>query len=119
MQSIFGTDGIRGRFNEDISYSLAYKVGYALGSISENNNPILIGRDTRVSGNILLQAITKGINASGKQFINLGICPTPAIPFLIKKEKLGSGIMITASHNPPEYNGIKIFDHNGQKFQKF
>ena len=71
MQSIFGTDGIRGRFNEDISYSLAYKVGYALGSILENNNPILIGRDTRISGNILLQAITKGINASGKQFINL------------------------------------------------
>ena len=118
MQSIFGTDGIRGRFNEDISYSLAYKVGYALGSILENNNPVLIGRDTRVSGNILLQAITKGINASGKQFINLGICPTPAIPFLIKKEKLSSGIMISASHNPPEYNGIKIFDDNGQKISK-
>ena len=118
MQSIFGTDGIRGRFNEDISYSLAYKVGYALGSILENNNPILIGRDTRISGNILLQAITKGINASGKEFINLGICPTPAIPFLIKQEKLGSGIMISASHNPPEYNGIKIFDHNGQKISK-
>ena len=118
MQSIFGTDGIRGRFNEDISYSLAYKVGYALGSILENKNPILIGRDTRISGNILLQAITKGINASGKEFINLGICPTPAIPFLIKQEKLGSGIMISASHNPPEYNGIKIFDHNGQKISK-
>ena len=66
MQSIFGTDGIRGRFNEDITYSLAYKVGYALGYILENNNPILIGRDTRISGNILLQAITNGINASGK-----------------------------------------------------
>ena len=108
MQSIFGTDGIRGRFNEEITYSLAYKVGYALGSNLENNNPILIGRDTRISGDILLQAITKGINASGKKFINLGICPTPAIPFLIKHEKLSSGIMISASHNPPEYNGIKI-----------
>jgi len=118
MQSIFGTDGIRGRFNEEITYSLAYKVGYALGSNLENNKPILIGRDTRVSGNILLQAITKGINASGKKFINLGICPTPAIPFLIKQEKLSSGIMISASHNPPEYNGIKIFDHNGQKITK-
>ena len=115
MQSIFGTDGIRGRFNKDIDYSLAYKVGYALGLTLENNNPILIGRDTRVSGEILLQAITTGINASGKKFINVGICPTPAIPFLIKKEKLSSGIMISASHNPPEYNGIKIFDHNGQK----
>jgi len=115
MQSIFGTDGIRGRFNKEITYSLAYKVGYALGLILENKNPILIGKDTRVSGDILLQAITSGIKASGKKFINLGICPTPAIPFLIRHEKLSSGIMISASHNPPEYNGIKIFDHNGQK----
>ncbi len=118
MQSIFGTDGIRGRFNEDITYSLAYKVGYALGNILDNNNPILIGRDTRISGNILLQAITNGINASGKSFINLGICPTPAIPFLIREKTFSSGIMISASHNPPEYNGIKIFDHNGQKITK-
>ena len=118
MQSIFGTDGIRGRFKKEITYSLAFKVGYALGSNLEINNPILIGRDTRISGDILLQAVTKGINASGKKFINLGICPTPAIPFLIKKEKLSSGIMISASHNPPEYNGIKIFDHNGQKISK-
>jgi len=118
MHSIFGTDGIRGVFNEEISYSLGFKVGYALGLILENNNPILIGRDTRISGDILLQAITRGIKESGKKFINLGICPTPAIPFLIKKEKLSSGIMISASHNPPEYNGIKIFDHNGQKITK-
>jgi len=118
MQSIFGTDGIRGRFNEEITYSLAYKVGYALGSTLEKKNPILIGRDTRISGDILLQAITRGINESGKKVINLGICPTPAIPFLIKKERLSSGIMISASHNPPEYNGIKIFDHNGQKLPK-
>ncbi len=118
MQLIFGTDGIRGKFNEDITYSLAYKVAYALGLNLKNNNPILIGRDTRISGEILLQAITQGISASGKKFINLGICPTPAIPFLIKKEKFSSGIMISASHNPPEYNGIKIFDHNGQKIAK-
>ena len=118
MQSIFGTDGIRGRFNQEITYSLAYKVGYALGLNLKNNNPILIGRDTRVSGDILLKGITKGIKASGKKFINLGICPTPAIPYLIKQEKLSSGIMISASHNPPEYNGIKIFDHNGQKITK-
>ena len=104
MQSIFGTDGIRGRFNEEITYSLAYKVGFALGSSLEKKSPIIIGRDTRISGDILLQAITQGINDSGKKFINLGICPTPAIPFLIKQENLSSGIMISASHNPPEYN---------------
>ena len=118
MQSIFGTDGIRGRFNKEITYSLAFKVGYALGSTLEKKNPVLIGRDTRISGDILLQAITQGLNESGKKFINLGICPTPAIPFLIKQEELSSGIMISASHNPPEYNGIKIFDHNGQKISK-
>ena len=70
MQSIFGTDGIRGKFNKEITYSLAFKVGYALGASLENKNPILIGRDTRISGNVLLQAITKGINASGKKFIS-------------------------------------------------
>ena len=118
MQSIFGTDGIRGIFNKDITYSLAYKVGFALGLIIKNNNLILIGRDTRVSGEILLEALASGINSSGKKFINLGICPTPAIPFLIKQENLGCGIMISASHNPPEYNGIKIFDHNGQKITR-
>ncbi len=118
MQSIFGTDGIRGKFNEEITYSLVYKVGYALGLTLENNNPILIGRDTRISGDILLEAIATGIDASGKKFINIGICPTPAIPFLINQEKMSSGIMISASHNPPEYNGIKIFDHNGQKIDK-
>ena len=118
MQSIFGTDGIRGRFNKEITYSLAYKVGYALGSNLENNNPVLIGRDTRISGDILLQALTQGLYESGKKFINLGICPTPAIPFLIKHQNFSSGIMISASHNPPEYNGIKIFDHNGQKISK-
>jgi len=118
MQSIFGTDGIRGKFNEEITYSLAYKVGYALGSILEKKNPIIIGRDTRISGDILLQAITQGLNESGKKFLNLGICPTPAIPFLIRQAKFSSGIMISASHNPPEYNGIKIFDFNGQKISK-
>ena len=118
MQSLFGTDGIRGVFNKEINYSLAYKVGYALGLILEDKNPILIGRDTRVSGDTLLQAITTGINASGKKFINVGICPTPAIPFLIREKKFSSGIMISASHNPPEYNGIKIFDQNGQKISK-
>ena len=118
MQSIFGTDGIRGRFNQEITYSLAFKVGYALGLTLQNNNPILIGRDTRISGDVLLHAIATGINASGQKFINLGICPTPAIPVLIKQENLSSGIMISASHNPPEYNGIKIFDQYGQKITR-
>ena len=118
MHSIFGTDGIRGRFDKELTLSLAYKVGYALGVITKTNDPILIGRDTRVSGYALLEAISTGINAAGKEFVYLGICPTPAIPFLIKSENFSSGIMISASHNPPEYNGIKIFDNNGEKIKK-
>ncbi len=118
MQSIFGTDGIRGKFDKEITYSLGYKVGYALGVITKTNNPILIGRDTRVSGQILFEAISEGINDSGKDYVYIGVCPTPAIPFLIKKENFSSGVMISASHNPPEYNGIKIFDNNGEKIKK-
>jgi len=118
MVSIFGTDGIRGKFEEEITYSLAYKVGYALGTILKNKARILIGRDTRTSGEILLEAISNGIDASGKEFINMGVCPTPAIPFLIKKEIFSSGIMISASHNPPEFNGIKIFDEEGKKITR-
>ena len=118
MQSIFGTDGIRGKFNKEITYSLAYKVGYALAAILKENAPILIGRDTRISGEILFEAISSGISAAGKEFINIGICPTPTIPFLIRKKNFSSGIMISASHNPPEYNGIKIFDYKGEKIVK-
>ncbi len=118
MKSIFGTDGIRGIFNKDITYSLAYKVGYALGLTLKSNHPVVIGRDTRVSGDILLEAISSGIKAADKEFIDIGICPTPTIPFLIKENGFCSGIMISASHNPPEYNGIKIFDKNGKKISK-
>ena len=118
MQPIFGTDGIRGIFDKEITFSLAYKIGYAIGVSLNNNGQILIGRDTRVSGKILLEALSRGINASGNVFINLGICTTPAVPFLIKKENFSSGIMISASHNPPEYNGIKIFDSKGEKIKK-
>ncbi len=115
MQSIFGTDGIRGVFGTEITYSLAFKVGYAFGVNLQNKNPVIIGRDTRISGDLLFEAISSGLNAAGIEVFNLGICPTPAIPFLIRKENFSSGIMISASHNPPKYNGIKIFDNNGEK----
>ena len=118
MQSIFGTDGIRGIFNKEITYDLAQKIGYAFGSINNNTQKVLIGRDTRVSGNLLLEALSNGLNHSGKEVINIGICPTPAIPFLVKHFKNYTGIMISASHNPPEYNGIKFFDNFGHKLNK-
>ena len=118
MQSIFGTDGVRGRFNQDIDCDLAYKIGYAFGKNTTINEPILIGRDTRTSGQLLLDAISAGINSAKKEVFDIGICPTPAIPFLIKKINSSGGIMISASHNPPEYNGIKIFNRNGIKIKQ-
>ena len=118
MQSIFGTDGVRGIFNESITYDLAQNIGYAFGNIINDSQKVLIGRDTRVSGEILLEALSNGLNASGKEVVDIGICPTPAIPFLIKLFKTYTGIMISASHNPPEYNGIKIFDQYGHKLNK-
>ncbi|MBK17093.1 MAG: phosphoglucosamine mutase [Prochlorococcus sp. SP3034] len=118
MQSIFGTDGIRGKYNKDLTYSLAYKIGYSLGKLTLKEGPILIGRDTRKSGSILMEALTRGLNSTKKEVVDLGICPTPAIPFLIRKFNFSSGVMISASHNPPEYNGIKIFDSNGKKLHR-
>ncbi len=118
MHSIFGTDGIRGIFNKEITCDLAQKIGYAFGNINKDTQKVLIGRDTRVSGDLLLEALSNGLNQSGKEVIDIGICPTPAIPFLIKKFKIYAGIMISASHNPPEYNGIKIFDHYGNKLNQ-
>ena len=118
MRSIFGTDGIRGIFNKEITYDLAQNIGYAFGALNNDIQKVLIGRDTRVSGDLLLEALSNGLNQSGKEVIDIGICPTPAIPFLIKKFKIYAGIMISASHNPPEYNGIKIFDHYGNKLNQ-
>ena len=118
MQSIFGTDGVRGIFNKEITYDLAQNIGYAFGTLNNDIQKVLIGRDTRVSGDLLLEALSNGLNQSGKEVIDIGICPTPAIPFLIKKFKIYAGIMISASHNPPEYNGIKIFDHYGNKLNQ-
>ena len=118
MQSIFGTDGIRGKFNDKLTSSLAKKVGYALGNTLIKEGSIVIGHDTRVSSKILLEAISSGLNSANKNVVDIGICPTPAIQFLVKKFNFSCGIMITASHNPPEYNGIKIFDENGKKLNK-
>ena len=118
MQSFFGTDGIRGIYNKELTYDLSQKIGYAFGIVNNDRQKVLIGRDTRLSGDLLLEALSNGLIQSGKEVIDIGICPTPAIPFLIKRFKTYTGFMISASHNPPEYNGIKIFDHHGHKLNK-
>ena len=109
MPKLFGTSGIRGIANREVTSELALKVGLALATYIENGS-FLVARDTRVSGEMIENALTAGILAGGANANKLGIAPTPALAFLTKKHGLNAGVMITASHNPPEYNGIKIFN---------
>lgn len=119
MLRLFGTDGIRGVAGEDLSAELAMQVGEALCSIlseSGRYHPrILIGRDTRQSSPMLASALAAGICAEGGDAIFIGVCSTPAVAFLVKKHEASAGVMISASHNPYQYNGIKIFGSDGFK----
>jgi len=112
MPRLFGTSGIRGIVNREVTTELALKVGMALAT-KIRRGKILIGRDTRVSGETLEKALTSGILSAGATVKKLGIAPTPALAFLTKEHGLDFGVMITASHNPPEYNGIKILNKDG------
>ncbi len=103
---LFGTSGIRGVFGTDVTPELALKVGYALGSMGPK---LLVGRDTRASGTVLARALSAGALAAGADVIGLGIVSTPTLGHATAKFNC-LGAMITASHNPPEYNGIKIFE---------
>ncbi len=122
MAKLFGTDGIRGVFNQDITFGLAYKIGKAaatvliekFGSIPK----IIVGKDTRISSDIIECAIVGGICSVGANAEVLGIIPTPAVAILVKNYNADAGIMISASHNPIEFNGIKIFDSLGYKLSE-
>ena len=117
MGKLFGTDGIRGIVGEDLTHELAMKIGeaaaYVLGSKKEL--VVLIGRDTRISGQMLSAALSAGFMSQGAKVIDLGVVPTPAVSYLVKKYNASMGAMISASHNPSEYNGIKLFDGEGFK----
>lgn len=117
MSRLFGTDGVRGIANEELTAALAYKLGLYSGSIfkKKNKKGVLIGRDTRLSGQMLKSALAAGYMAAGLDVVDLGITPTPAVAYLVKKHQYTAGAVISASHNPFEYNGIKIFDQNGFK----
>ena len=115
MAGLFGTDGIRGVFGKELDLTLAFKVGHSLSLLGKK---FVIGRDTRASGQQLSIAASLGIVSNGGQVCDVGIIPTPGISFLTKNLKFDYGIMITASHNPKEYNGIKIFDNTGKKISK-
>ncbi|KXO16425.1 phosphoglucosamine mutase [Clostridiales bacterium KA00134] len=116
MKKLFGTDGIRGVAGDDLTPELAYKLGRALGKIlGKENKKILIGKDTRLSGDMLESSLASGLMSMGFNPVLLGICPTPCVAYLVRKTKAAAGIVISASHNPYEYNGIKIFSSSGFK----
>jgi phosphoglucosamine mutase len=119
----FGTDGIRGEANELLSGEFALKVGQAIGCYLQSKHKgqkmnVLIGGDTRESTDMLANAIAAGLASKGINVTNIGIAPTPAIAYLTKNNEFIAGIVISASHNPYQDNGIKIFGHDGYKLSK-
>ena len=116
---LFGTDGARGVANAEITPELAMYIGKAAAMVlkkSKTERPVvLIGRDTRLSGEMLEGAIAAGLCSAGADVILLGVVPTPAVAYLIRNRHADGGIMISASHNPFEFNGIKIFSGEGYK----
>lgn len=110
----FGTDGIRGVANVELTCSLALSAGNALASLKKNCR-VLIGMDTRVSGDMLLHAVATGVMQGGGDVLDVGVMPTAGIAYLTRYYKADYGVVISASHNPAEYNGIKVFDSEGYK----
>ena len=119
MGRLFGTDGVRGIANSSLSCELAMKLGRAAAMVLSTNSrrrPLfVIGMDTRISSEMLSSAITAGLCSVGADVMILGVVPTPAVAYLIGKYKADAGIMISASHNSAEYNGIKMFSGDGYK----
>ena len=118
MGRLFGTDGVRGIANKELTPELAFNLGKAGTFVlsKESKRPtIIIGKDTRVSGDMLENALTAGILAVGGNVIKAGVIPTPAVAFLTRYYKADAGIVISASHNTFEYNGIKFFNSEGFK----
>ena len=118
MSKLFGTDGIRGIANVELTTELALKVGSACAKVLKDNNKklnILIGCDTRLSSSMLVNSIASGLASNGCNVLIIGVVPTPCVAYLVKELNYDAGIMISASHNSFEFNGIKIFDKNGLK----
>lgn len=118
MPRLFGTDGVRGVAGGSLSCQLAFDLGRAGAHVltdSAHKSRVLIGQDTRISGQMLSSALAAGVCSVGAEAIMVGVMPTPGIAFLIKQYDADAGIVISASHNPMEYNGIKFFDNNGYK----
>lgn len=119
MGKLFGTDGVRGIAGEQLSCELALLLGKATAQILTQEKEVmplvLVGRDTRLSGDMLCAAFSAGLCEAGANVLDLGIISTPAVAYLVKKYNASAGAMISASHNPWQFNGIKLFDKNGFK----
>ncbi len=120
MGKYFGTDGVRGRANEDLTLDMSIHIGQYLGWYysKQKHARILIGKDTRLSGDMFELGLAAGASSMGAQVYLLGVCPTPSVSYLIQKERFDCGIMVSASHNPYYDNGIKIFNHKGEKMEE-
>ncbi len=119
MGKLFGTDGIRGVVGENLTAELAFRVGQAVSTVLEEEKGsrpmILIGKDTRISSDMLESALMSGICSVGGDVMPVGTIPTPAVAYLAIQEQADAGIVISASHNPYEHNGIKVFSGQGYK----
>ena len=119
MRKYFGTDGIRRIANTELTPSLVYRVAKAgacaLSKQTDHTPTILIGRDTRISGTLIESAMTAGFLSYGANVISLGIIPTPGVAYLTKKLKADASVVISASHNTYEFNGVKYFSNKGMK----
>ena len=119
MGRLFGTDGVRGIANKDLTPQLAMNLGRAAAMVLSNDEKkrplFVIGMDTRISSEMLSASITAGLCSVGADVMILGVVPTPAVAYLIRKYKADAGVMISASHNSAEYNGIKMFSGDGYK----
>lgn len=121
QNKLFGTDGVRGIANKTLMPETAYKIGKALALIYSSELTkvkVIIGKDTRVSSDMIESALISGIMAQGADVVLLGVIPSGGVSYLAKKLKANAGVMITASHNEASYNGIKIFNGNGYKITR-
>lgn len=117
--SLFGTDGIRGRVGEMLNAPLALQLGFWAGRVFQSQTPqggvVIVGQDSRNSSDMLAMALSAGLTASGLEVWHVGLCPTPMVAYLTSSLEAVGGVMISASHNPPEDNGIKFFGSDGAK----
>jgi phosphomannomutase/phosphoglucomutase len=117
VRRLFGTNGVRGVVNADLTPQFAIELGASIGTFFDGGK-ILVARDGRTSGVMLLEATAAGLMQVGCSVFDIGLAPTPALQYVTRSSGMDGGVMITASHNPPEYNGIKVIDRDGIELER-